>query len=288
MSINYKCPDCGKDISHNQNFCNNCGCKIDWSDENDEAKLNVKEYNEEYKSKVNYNENEEKVKNKEKNVFKLPLFLIVFQFFAYICGLLTKNFSFKISSGDELIQFIGYNFIIIIAILLLIKNRKHIKEIYIHKLNIVLTLISIILLCTTIYISIKNVNIIENDKQEFTSYEEKQEDSSSVVNNKNISKEQFFKYKEQYENDAIEIWVNGEIEDVLFEEIIITDNEAYRMMKLGNNDPIYDFYKVDFKKDGNKVTMTYGDVIFNGKIISNRLELYMKDGKTIYADYEKK
>ena len=141
---------------------------------------------------------------------------------------------------------------------------------------------------TVICVSIFAISLYNENKDLKIEKTQTTTNTNNKSYNNYVTKEDFKEKMAEYEASATERWVSGNETDTIFDELVIIGDVGYRFMKLGVNSPVYSFYKINFIKSGNIVVVSYDDVIFTGEIKSNKLELYMEDGYTIYADYIKK
>lgn len=149
-----RCPNCNNKINNKDKFCKECGDKIEHN-----RSIENKEISKEKKGNKN---------------IRLAFVLIMFQMLFNITGLITGNSPFKINSGDDISVFVGYNIFLIIAIILLLKNKKEVKSNL--KRNMTFIIISIVLLIITVVINQAEIKI---------NYDQYKEDST---NNKTINK----------------------------------------------------------------------------------------------------
>ena len=156
----YRCPDCGKTVEFRDKFCKECGCKLNWEDEENKTEDRKEELKAEKDNKTkdkpkNKRKNKKNAKknreNNKNNIIRISFILITLQMFLIIIGLFTNNVSFIINSGKDIPILIGENIFLVLGIFLLIKNKRDIKSNL--KNNILLIVISCIMLIAIIILA---------------------------------------------------------------------------------------------------------------------------------------
>lgn len=156
--ISYKCPDCENKIEYGDKFCKNCSCKLDWDDEAEER--NIEDMlNKKITRKEKNNSNR---KDNKDNSITIALWLLLFQFIA-IFGSVIQNDYFDFGDADQIFQMLGFHSFLILAIILMIKNRDLLFKSVKKPFFIVMSLLILLFLSLSIVFGIKGVNVLGDE-----------------------------------------------------------------------------------------------------------------------------